>query len=161
MKTISLNDFSNTKVTLWLNNFTTEKDKNLFTYSEKIEEIRKEYINAFQETKDFYVKINSFLEKTNQTIHELLHLKKSANFPSTNYYYLYVLIGEISTEDLLENSTKIHAFIQDFFIKIRASKMRNEEIIEHLTFAAQQISIFDTCKKIEFREKIKTASLKI
>lgn len=149
------NDYSNFKVTAWLKEFNKEKEKNMFKAQEKISELRDKYFRTLDEVNNFYHKIDHFLEKEDKLITELFHAKKSANTSLSNYYYLFMMLYHISEADLLENSSKIYNFVQDFYTKIKTLKYSNEDINNLLDFNIQQISVFDSNKRDAFKEKMR------
>lgn len=144
---INYSNYSNIKVGTWLNDFNKFKDKNIYKNIDEIEKLRLKYYKAINEAKNFYIKIDKFLEKMNKTIRDLVAINNYSYVPLSYYYYLFCLIGNISVSDLLENSFKIYNIIESFFSKIRNENLVNEQIISILNFSIQKILIFSSDKK--------------
>jgi len=156
-KKISRSDYSNYKVSSWLDDFSKQKNKYLFCDIEKIYNLRNEYLYSLDNVNEFYLKLDSLLNKCNLTIRDLLVLKKRPNISIINYYYLFVMLENISNEDLLNNSAIISKYIISFFEQIKLLNNNHDRINEILNYLLQQISIFDTKKQLEFKEILEQA----
>lgn len=154
---ITFNGYSNLRVSSWLKDFNKCKDKYMYKDTQKIGEERKLYFDALDEVKCFYLKINDFVCSLDKSFRDLTSLTGYGSIPLSNYYYLFCMLGSISREDLLDNNIKIYDIIKDFFVKIRIDKLDNSSILNLLNFTVQQVAVFDSSKRYEFRDKLSMA----
>ena len=64
------------------------------------------------------------------------------------------MLENIPKEDLIHNYINLNKIIKEFFIKIKSQKMDSKNILEELNYTIQQISIYNTSKKYEFKKKL-------
>lgn len=141
---INYNNYSNIKVSGWLNDFNKFKDKNIYTDSESIEKLRIKYYNSINETKKFLFKVDKFLNSVDKTISELVCLNNFSHIPLSYYYYLFCFLGTISEDDLINQNQKIYSIMKSFFSKIKDKNIVNNDIIPSLKFHVKQVLVFDT-----------------
>ena len=140
---INYSNYSNAKVSNWLNEFNKFKDKNICFNPDEIEKLRIKYYNAINDTKKFYIKIDKFLKGINKTMSDLMCMNNNAHIPLSYYYYLFCLTGTISEDILLDKNQEIYNIIELFFSEIKDKNMKNNEIIVTLKFYVDQIMVFD------------------
>ncbi|MCM1053329.1 MAG: DUF262 domain-containing protein [Ruminococcus sp.] len=142
IKKIKQNDYSNIKVSNILKDFNKTKEVLLFKNPEQINMIRNKMFSLLSEVDVLYEKIVILLEYEQKNIRDVLEIKKYANIPLLSYYYLFILLNNISKEDIIENSKNIYNIINSFFKEIRIKKMKNDEIDELLYYHQQKILIY-------------------
>lgn len=156
---ISYLNYNNKKVTSWLMDFNKFKDKNVIENLEAIKIEREKYLSSFNDIREFYLKIHEFLLKENKSIKDLVCLKneKYFNIPISNYYYLFVMLNNLTKEDLLEKSSEIYDLIKKFFMEIKVKKLDNVKILKLLDQSVELISVYDLNSKYIFKEKLRVA----
>lgn len=148
---IKLSNYTNNKVSIWLNDFNSFRDKNIFKDDEGIKKLRLRYFTAFDATRKFYLKLDRFLKSLNKSIRDLLAIRNSSIIPLSNYYYLFCMLGNISIEDLMDHSNEIYDIINQFFTDVKLNKLENKDILKLLTFTVKRISIFILIKEVYLR----------
>lgn len=146
-KEIIFNNYSSSRVSCWLKEFTKYKDKNINKFPEKIAILRKLYLKSLDEVNDFYLKIDNFINSLDKSIEDLINLTNYATIPLSTYYYLFCLLATIPQPDLIDNNQTIYNIINNFFIKIKSTKLNNKDLAELLNFNLQQITVFDNSKR--------------
>lgn len=140
--TINFSDYSNVKVTNWLNDFNNYKDKNIFTDQESINKLRLKYCSSINEVKKFFIKLERFLGSMNNEFVNLVNISNLSHIPLSYYYYLFCFLGEISEDVLISNNKEIYNIIETFFLQIKESNMPQKEILPLLKFQVRQIQVF-------------------
>ena len=153
---IKLSNYTNNKVSIWLKDFNSFRDKNIFKDYEEIKKLRMRYFNAFDDTREFYLKLEGFLKSLNKSIKDLLAISNSSIIPLSNYYYLFCMLRNISKEDLMDHSNEIYDIIHQFFTEVKINKLENKDILRLLSFTVKRISIFHSYKRSEFKIKLGT-----
>ena len=141
---INISNYSNLKVTSWLNEFNKFKDDNMYRNQEAIEGLRIKYYNSINETKKFLKKLKKYLLDNNESIRELVCLNHFSNIPLSYYYYLFCFFNRVSEDTLVTKSKKIEQIVQSFFKTIKEEKMFGSEVIEKLKFYVKQMEVLDT-----------------
>lgn len=150
---INLTNYSNRRVTSWLNEFNEKKQQYMFKTPEKIAELRNVYISSFDEVMYFYEKISDFLDSVGKFIRDLFVIDCRASIPVSSYYYLFCMLGDFPKNELINNSQKIYDIIHDFFTEIKLNKLDSNQRIKLLEFAIQRIMIFNSSRKYEIEDK--------
>ena len=152
LKDINLRYYNNVNVSNWLKNFNILKCKYMYKDYEKIEVIRRMYLDSIDMVGEFYYKLDCFLESIDKGIRDLVSMNQYANIPLSNYYYLYCMLKDISRENLIDNASSIFDIIKDFFAKIKADRLDNQGIILLLNQEMERVIVFE--KRYEFKRRI-------
>lgn len=142
-KEIKQNDFSNLKVTNILKEFNKMKESLMFKEPEKINIIRNKFLNILNEVDVFYENINNLLIKNNKNIRDLFEIKKYANIPLINYYYIFIIINSLQKEDIINNASNIYNIIHEFFLKYN-NRTKEDNINDLVNYYYQKILIYKT-----------------
>lgn len=140
---INYSNYSNIKVSNWLNEFNKFKDKNIYSNLEDIEKHRIRYYNSINDTKRFFSKINKFLNSVDKTMIDLVCMNSFSHIPFSYYYYLFCFFSIISEDALINKNEKIYNIVKSFFSKIKDKNITNNNIMALLKFYVKQILVFD------------------
>ncbi len=157
LESINYSNYDSKRISKWLKEFNEIKDKYMYKDIDIIKKERQNYLDSIDETLYFYEKIELFLTKLNKTLRDLVAMSNYAYIPLSNYYYLFCMLRNISTEDLIDNSNKIYNIINEFFEKVKVYKLDRKSIPEQLEFSSKQISVFNINKRYEFKTKLDRA----
>ena len=141
---INISNYTNLKVSSWLNEFNKYKSDNMYKNTESIEKLRVQYYCSINETKKFLNKLKRYLASNHKSIRDLVCMNNFSHIPLSYYYYLFCLLNRISEDILINKNIKIKQIIQSFFKEIKSEKMFGNSINERLKFYVKQIEVLDT-----------------
>ena len=142
-KNYKQNDFNNIKVTNMIKEFNKNKDISMFKDPEKISIMRLKVLNILDKVSEFYEKINILTTNNNKNIRELFEIKKYANVPLINYYYLFILLSSLKKEDVSHNAKNIYNLVHEFWVKYN-NRTKEENVNNLVNYYFQKISIYNS-----------------
>ncbi len=124
-----LTSFSLSQINNWLFNFEKIKAKKLnINEDNDIENIRKNYKNAFDKVDIFLNKLSIWLNSLHKTINELINYKYK--YPFYTLLCLYYFLGYADETDITNNSTNIYNIISSFFNSKKITGLKTKEDLD-------------------------------
>lgn len=132
------------KITHWLKNFNKIKYQCFNKDEEKIAIYRQPYLNAIEETNQFLIKMELWLEYIGKDIRDLFLIKGYSKISMKNLFCLAQLLEHISLDDMRIHSTEIEKILIDFYETLHQTVGDIKKQENALILAREKIDIYDS-----------------